>query len=373
MLLQHYMFSNDIALLPVMYFSDVLPNGGGTAIAEGSHFVAADILRQAGVKGMTSKELTQAVLNTGTEFDVVELTGRTGDIVLLHPLLLHARSTNLSPVGPEGVRFMCHPSVGLRKPLAFSGPLCSMTILEQSLVLGASGRAEEILAERNRVMAKTEEPEAEVEVEVTTEAEARVEAKTGARVEPVVDPLVLSTVADESSCGSCKYEEKHDRHLQDTTSTPCFHEPCEGTCSGAGVGAASGSGWGLSSEMESLLQQTLADIRRITPSAVASFDEVHGHAHHPRWYPSHSHNWVSTASELYQVDTLSPASQPLISPLASHAVECECTTRDGNGSDDCEEGNTVGRGRGGGGGCAGESEPSVFDVLGFVSFKRKRH
>ena len=81
-----------------MYFSDVLENGGGTAVAEGSHLTAASILASSGLNGMTSKELTDAVLNSGDSFPVVELTGSAGDIILLHPLLLHARSTNLSPV-----------------------------------------------------------------------------------------------------------------------------------------------------------------------------------------------------------------------------------------------------------------------------------
>lgn len=32
---RHYPYSSDIGLIPVIYFSDVHPDGGGTAVAEG--------------------------------------------------------------------------------------------------------------------------------------------------------------------------------------------------------------------------------------------------------------------------------------------------------------------------------------------------
>jgi hypothetical protein len=48
------------------------------------------------------------------DFDITEITGEAGDVVLLHPFLLHARSKNLAPVSEHGVRFLCHPAVPLR-------------------------------------------------------------------------------------------------------------------------------------------------------------------------------------------------------------------------------------------------------------------
>ncbi|CAN0397581.1 unnamed protein product, partial [Laminaria digitata] len=45
--------------------------------------------------------------------DVVETTGAAGDVMLTHPLLLHARSSNLAGTDVAGVRFMCHPAVPL--------------------------------------------------------------------------------------------------------------------------------------------------------------------------------------------------------------------------------------------------------------------
>ena len=32
---QHYPYNKEIGVLPIMFFSDVKPDGGGTAIAEG--------------------------------------------------------------------------------------------------------------------------------------------------------------------------------------------------------------------------------------------------------------------------------------------------------------------------------------------------
>ena len=45
---QHYLFSSDIGLVAIMMFSDVHADGGGTAVAEGSHRLAARVLLEAG-------------------------------------------------------------------------------------------------------------------------------------------------------------------------------------------------------------------------------------------------------------------------------------------------------------------------------------
>ena len=41
----------------------------------------------------------------------------TGDVMLAHPFLLHARSKNFGQLAIESVRFMCHPAVPLRAPM----------------------------------------------------------------------------------------------------------------------------------------------------------------------------------------------------------------------------------------------------------------
>jgi hypothetical protein len=139
---RHYLFSKEVGLVAMMLFSDILPNGGGTAVAECSHIVASQVLLEAGLRGCTGKELSQAVMNhSGAVYNIVELTGECGDVILLHPFLLHARSKNLygTPSCPgedyeAGVRFLCHPAIPLQDHMDFSKPWAEMSILERSIV-----------------------------------------------------------------------------------------------------------------------------------------------------------------------------------------------------------------------------------------------
>jgi hypothetical protein len=160
---KHYPYSPEIGLLLIMFFSDVQADGGGTALAEGSHLVAADILAQRGLKGMMSKDLTQAVIDSGETFNIVECTGKAGDVVILHPFLMHGRSSNIGAKGDaDRVRFMCHPAVPLKKPLKFTSPFNSdvdiyglfskMSPLEISMMHGVAGfRSEHNMREETSI------------------------------------------------------------------------------------------------------------------------------------------------------------------------------------------------------------------------------
>lgn len=103
----------------------------------GSHLLAAKILVEAGMRGMSSKELASAVIQSNEPLNIIELTGKKGDIIFLHPLLLHARSTNLATIDESNVRFMCHPSIPLKRTLNFNQPFHQMSLLEKSMVCGA--------------------------------------------------------------------------------------------------------------------------------------------------------------------------------------------------------------------------------------------
>lgn len=134
---QHYPFSRNIGLIPMMFFSDVLISGGGTTVVEGSHLEASNILFEAGLKGCGSKELNNKVTEYcfENESNIVELTGNIGDIVFMHPFLLHARSTNISPVNLDSVRVLCHPTISLKNNMNFCKPFSELSIVEQSIVL----------------------------------------------------------------------------------------------------------------------------------------------------------------------------------------------------------------------------------------------
>ncbi|CAM9336391.1 unnamed protein product [Sphacelaria rigidula] len=121
---RHYPHSREIGLLPIFLFSDVRSQGGGTALLRGSHKKIAEILwKRAGKTGMKGPILSAAAresLLPSNEEDIVETSGKAGDVMLTHPLLLHARSTNLAPEEEGGVRFMCHPAVPLKEHMDFN-------------------------------------------------------------------------------------------------------------------------------------------------------------------------------------------------------------------------------------------------------------
>ena len=60
---RRYLFSHAIGLVAIFLFSDVHPDAGGTAVADGSHAIAAQVLLDAGLRGCTTAELAAAVLS----------------------------------------------------------------------------------------------------------------------------------------------------------------------------------------------------------------------------------------------------------------------------------------------------------------------
>lgn len=102
------------------------PGGGGTVFVAGSHRLVQDLARKEGVTRLHSADARKALIRTcpwmkalcapdGTadrvrqfmessasfddvELRVVEMTGEAGDVLLTHPLLLHAPAKNCAPV-----------------------------------------------------------------------------------------------------------------------------------------------------------------------------------------------------------------------------------------------------------------------------------
>jgi hypothetical protein len=108
----HHVNSRDQGLLPIFLLSDIGAGDGGTCLSAGSHKITARILADAEPAGLDVHELAKRV----REFPrrkVVETTGRAGDVMLLHPFMLHARSPNTG----KSVRFICNPCVVLREPM----------------------------------------------------------------------------------------------------------------------------------------------------------------------------------------------------------------------------------------------------------------
>ncbi|GJE90534.1 hypothetical protein PsYK624_066750 [Phanerochaete sordida] len=131
----HFLDSPEQALLVIPLFSDIAPGGGGTCIApDGIAHVARYLA--AHPAGVVPEDYTFFPAHLGGTADdwvgqpgfwshmeeikrcaqFVELTGETGDVVLMHPLMLHSASRNVLRVP----RVITNPPVGLREPFDFN-------------------------------------------------------------------------------------------------------------------------------------------------------------------------------------------------------------------------------------------------------------
>jgi hypothetical protein len=103
----------------LLLLSDCLPGGGGTCLYPYSHKLVQKKLREVGNQGMTHHELNTWCVsemkdliqrgkislvpggikrfNHRQEGAAPQIIGRAGDVVLMHPLLIHSGTTNLRP------------------------------------------------------------------------------------------------------------------------------------------------------------------------------------------------------------------------------------------------------------------------------------
>ncbi len=109
---RHFLDSPEQGLLTIVVWSDIYPKSGGT-------FVACDSVQHVARR---LYEHPEGLLPSGFGGlidkceDFVEITGQAGDVVLLHPFILHAASQN-----PSGrARFITNPPVHLKEPMNFN-------------------------------------------------------------------------------------------------------------------------------------------------------------------------------------------------------------------------------------------------------------
>ncbi len=113
----HHINSPDQGLLPIFLLSDIGPGDGGTALSLGSHRVCARALLDSEPEGMDVHTLARTVAAAPRD-RVIEVTGNAGDVALIHPFVLHARSPNTG----SKVRFICNPCYTLKEPMQFDRP-----------------------------------------------------------------------------------------------------------------------------------------------------------------------------------------------------------------------------------------------------------
>lgn len=110
---RHFLDSPEQGLLVIVVWSDIAPQGGGTFVACDSVPLVARFLAQH----------PEGILPGGFDFrglvsqcrDFAEITGTAGDVVLLHPYILHASSQNHSGIP----RFITNPPIHLLEPMRF--------------------------------------------------------------------------------------------------------------------------------------------------------------------------------------------------------------------------------------------------------------
>ena len=131
---RHFLNSPEQGLLTVPIYSDIQPRSGGTFIAPDSIRPVAQLLAQhaAGlhpdsVQG--SGYLIPGLIEQCSRFE--ELTGKAGDMALLHPYMLHRVSVNPS----TRPRFIANMALVLTEPMRFNRPA------GETVLAGRIGRA----------------------------------------------------------------------------------------------------------------------------------------------------------------------------------------------------------------------------------------
>ncbi len=131
----HHLDSPEQGLIGLLLFTDVAPGGGGTAIKPGSHYVTAQILRDAEPAGLDHVELARRVDAATVNFPVVEVLGNVGDILMMHPHLYHASSPNCT----QRVRIASNFCVSLKQKMTFqSTEDRPLSLVEQAISLAVA-------------------------------------------------------------------------------------------------------------------------------------------------------------------------------------------------------------------------------------------
>ncbi len=108
---RHFLDSREQALLTIVLWSDVSHRGGGTFVAPDSVRLMARYLADH-PEGIDPDDFRfDELIRQCTEFE--EITGETGDFIILHPFMLHASSQNALRIP----RFMTNPPVVLKEPM----------------------------------------------------------------------------------------------------------------------------------------------------------------------------------------------------------------------------------------------------------------
>ncbi|MCE9592352.1 MAG: hypothetical protein K8S99_17745 [Planctomycetes bacterium] len=150
---RHFLDSPEQALLIIVLWRDIEPQGGGTYFASDSVREMARLYVNKPEGGYPTDEDFARALGNCRDFH--ELTGKAGDIVLMHPYMLHAVSINTRPEP----RVICNVCVSLKEPMNFNRPdPADFSLVERSVLqaLGKNRLNFHITGERGRIIPQRE-------------------------------------------------------------------------------------------------------------------------------------------------------------------------------------------------------------------------
>ncbi|KAH8819030.1 hypothetical protein F5884DRAFT_759249 [Xylogone sp. PMI_703] len=124
----HYLDSPEQSMLILPLYTDIKPGGGGTIICpDGMEIIAKHLA--AHPEGVTPRMVPRGQESTHKDLEWFvekvqefpresfrEMTGSVGDVVLMHPLMLHSASKNTL----RAPRVITNPTFRMRKPFNFS-------------------------------------------------------------------------------------------------------------------------------------------------------------------------------------------------------------------------------------------------------------
>jgi hypothetical protein len=109
---QHHLTSPETGLVGLEMLTDTEPGGGGTTVRVGSHLVVARRLRDAEPAGISYLELRPFSESLG-DLPAIEVTGQAGDVLWMHPFLVHARGPNTG----TSIRIAANRCIALHRPM----------------------------------------------------------------------------------------------------------------------------------------------------------------------------------------------------------------------------------------------------------------
>ncbi|KAK4943958.1 hypothetical protein LTR10_016478 [Elasticomyces elasticus] len=143
----HFLDSPEQGLLVIPLFTDIEPNGGGTWICdEGPARIGKWLydhpegvgprMTPADKPDDTTLSFFNNTIQNCSPDSFHEMTGNVGDVVLLHPLMLHSASKN----GRRLARIITNPPVSLKEPFNFDRPNREYSLVELKTIQDVGGQ-----------------------------------------------------------------------------------------------------------------------------------------------------------------------------------------------------------------------------------------